>query len=126
MTTGRTPFPLIHSLMARLTCTTTWSNVGRRLGSRPCRLTKKGWDSTRFVDSERHGLEEKGVRKTSIISGWDTNPRRCPNSTPAWSSSWTVALKKQRKSVSVSPFHQLKSLQLLQVLQEMAKNWSSN
>ena len=45
------------------------------------------------------------------------------NSTPVWSSSWTVALRKRRRSASVLLFHPSK---LLQVLQEIAKNWTSN
>jgi hypothetical protein len=86
-------------------------------------LTRKGWDSMPFVGSERHGSEEKGVRRTSTTFGWDTNPRQCPNSTPEWSSSWTAVSMKPSESVSAS---RSQASKLLQVLQEFRKKSNSN
>jgi len=86
-------------------------------------IDEKGMDFMPFVGSERHGSEQKGVRRTSTTFGWDTNPRQCPNSTPEWSSSWTVVSMKPSESVSVSWSQASK---LLQVLQESRKKSNSN
>jgi integrase len=86
-------------------------------------IDEKGMGFHAFVGSERHGSEEKGVRRTSTTSGWDINPRQCPNSTPEWSSSWPVVSMKPSESVSVSRPQLSK---LLQVLQEFRKKSNSN
>jgi hypothetical protein len=52
-----------------------------------------------------------------------TNLRRCPSSTPEWSSSWTVVSMKPSAFVSVS---RSQASKLLQVLQEFRKKSNSN